>query len=297
MELEKLELWKFRPRRAVSVLAERPEHNEAAFVHTWALAQVLAWAILDQRPGKRPSKGANLGSDKPKKRKIRTGNAKQAGQITLAYLLDRHLRRGQPRSEEYVEKLRLMIVVFMECGGFASSFKGPGAEDLFDDVKDANRELGYVYRIVDFMCRYGQRPEGTENDPNFTIESAKSFVEFCAHEDEATYGLSKIGKIWEKYKNAAPYIFAVHTFSSFRPEKAKSVDEIIDWLERFTSKQKRLMRFLARAAYASDLLRGKARNVRKSDFKDIERVAPPIRPFTGTELDIISSIDRQAPIA
>ena len=101
MELEKLELEKFRPGEAVEVLAGPPEHHEAAFLHTWALARLLAWAILDQRPGKRPPKGARPNSDEPKKRKIRTANAKQAGQITLACLLDRHLSRGQKGSEEY----------------------------------------------------------------------------------------------------------------------------------------------------------------------------------------------------
>jgi hypothetical protein len=297
MELKELELEKFRPGRAVSILAERPGHNEAAFLHTWALAQVLAWAILDQRPGKRPLKGAQLGSDEPKRRKIRTANAKQAGQITLAYLLDRHLKRGQFGSEEYKEKLRLMLAVFMECGGFASCFKGWGTKSLLYDVKRANRELGYVYRIVDFMCRYNKRPEAAENDPNFTIESAKSFVELCAHEENATFGISKIAKIWEQYKNAAPYIFAVYRFFSLRLKKAKSIDEIVDWLERFVSNQRRLTRFLGHAAYASDVLAGKARNVRRSDFKNIERLAPPIRPFTEIELNIVSSINRQAPIA
>jgi hypothetical protein len=289
-----MELEKFRPGRAVRILADQPEHDEAAFVHTWALAQLLAWAILDQRPGKRPPKEPRRGSDEPKKRKIRTANAKQAGQITLAYMLDRHLRRGQPGSEEYKEKLRLMLAVFMECGGFASCFKGRGAKDLMYDVKRANRELGYVYRIVDFMCRYSKRSEAAKNDPHFTIESAKSFVEQYATEG---YGLSKISKIWERYKNAAPYIFAVYTFFSFRLEKAKSIDEIVDWLEKFASDRERLTRFLARAAYASDVLTGIARNVRQSDFENIERLAPPLRPFTETELVIINNIDRQAPIA
>jgi hypothetical protein len=296
MELEILELEKFRPGRAVSILAG-PERNKAAFLHTWALAQVLAWAISDQRPGKRPPKRAQPNSDNPKRRKIWTANAKQAGQITLACLLDRHLRYGHPGSEEYKEKLRLMLAVFMACGGFASCFKGRGAKDLFYDVKHASSELGYVYRIVDFMCRYSKRSGVAVNDPNFTIESAKKFVELCADKGDASYGPSKISKIWEKYKNAAPYIFAVFRFFSFRLKNAKSIDEIVDWLEKFASDQERLTRFLGRAACASDILAGKARNVRQSDFGNIERVAPPIRPFTATELVIISSIDRRAPIA
>ena len=299
MELKELELEKFRPRGTVEFLAGPPELNEAGFLHTWALARLLAWAILDQRPGKRPPKprGGQHGSDETKKRKIRTTKAKQAGRITLAWLLDRHLGRHQIGSKEYKETLRLMVNVLMDCGGSKSCVEGSGAKDLLYDVKQANRELGYVYRIVDFMCRYSERPEVVVNDPNFTIESAKSFVAMWAHEDKATYGESKIGKIWDQYKNAAPYIFAVYRFFSFRLNRTKSIDEIVDWLEKFASNQQRLSRFIGRAAYASDILAGKARNVRHSDFRNIERLAPPIRPFTATELDIISSIDRQAPIA
>jgi hypothetical protein len=289
-----MELEKFRPGRAVRILADQPKNNETAFLRTWALAQLLAWAILDQRPGKRPPKEARLGSDKPKKRKIRTANAKLAGQMRLACLLDRHLSRGQTGSEEYKEKLRLMLALFMECGGFASCFKGWGARDLLYDAKDANRQLGYVYRIVDSMCRYSKRSGATENDPNFTIESAKSFVERYATKG---YGPSKISKIWERYRNAAPYIFAVYRFFSFRLEKAKSIDEIVDWLEKFASDRERLARFLARAAFASDVLAGKARNVRQLDFENIERIAPPLRPFNDTELAIINNNDPNAPIA
>ena len=84
-----------------------------------------------------------------------------------------------------------MVNVLMDCGGFKSCVEGSGAKDLLYDVKQANRELGYVYRIVDFMCRYSKRPEVVVNDPNFTIESAKSFVAMWAHEDKGDYGKAK----------------------------------------------------------------------------------------------------------
>jgi hypothetical protein len=70
----------------------------------------------------------------------------------------------------------------------------------------------------------------------------------------------------------------------------------MDWLEKFTSDQERLTRLVGRAAYAADILAGKARNVRQRDFKGIDRITPPMRAFSGEELAIISSIDRQAPI-
>jgi hypothetical protein len=280
----------------VRVLA-KPQRNEAAFLHTWALARLLAWAIADQPRGKKRAKEARDPAGEPKRRrKIRTANAKLAGQVTLAYLLNRQVSRGQTGSEEFAKELRLMNKLFMKCGGFRSCFQSWGAKGLLYDVKDASGELGYVYRIVDFMCRYKKHSGAAENDPNFTIESAKSFVEKYPTKG---YGLSKISKIWERYRNAAPYIFAIYRFFRFfsiRFERA-STDEIICWLEKFVADRERLRRFLARAAYASDVLAGTARNVRRSDFKNVERVAPSIRPFTERELVVISKIDRQAPIA
>ena len=97
-----MDLEKFRPGRAVRILANQPKRDEAAFLRTWALAQLLAWAILDQRPGKRRPKEVRDRADELKRRrKIRTKDAKQAEQITLAYLLDRHVSRSRISSEEY----------------------------------------------------------------------------------------------------------------------------------------------------------------------------------------------------
>ena len=132
------------------------------------------------------------------------------------------------------------------------------------------------------------------DDENFSIESAKVFIE---NSEERGYGVSKISKIWEKYKSAAPYIFASYPFFRHGLQNAFTPEEIMDWLENFTSNQRHLDRFVGRAAYAADILAGKARNVRKSDFKDVERVTPPMVAFTSDEMDIIASINRHAPIA
>jgi hypothetical protein len=47
-----MDLRKFRPLWAVTLLTNELEGN-TAYLQPWALAQLLAWAILDQRPGKR----------------------------------------------------------------------------------------------------------------------------------------------------------------------------------------------------------------------------------------------------
>jgi hypothetical protein len=284
-----MELPKFRPRWAMEVLASQAEKDEI-FVQTWALAQLLAWSFLDQEPGKRRPKGIPA-----RKRLIHVGSAKQAGHITLAHLLDRrlkHLDDDDPKNTD--GKLDLMLGLFLKSGGFSACFKSWGENDIFYAVKEANRELEYVFRIVDYMCRY-QKYYGDEK--NFSIESAKYFVRKNEHEDEQTYKPSKISKIWEKYKNSSPYIFSVYRYCRLQIDQAKTMDQVIDWLEAFSHDQRRLLLLVGRAAYAADVLAGKGRNVRERDFKNIKRFAPHIRPFAADERSIIESIDPQAPLA
>jgi hypothetical protein len=275
-------LKRFRPREAVETLAESSRGEEAAFLKTWALARLLAWAILDQRPGKR----------RPKKSKptIRTANAKLVGHLTLASRLHQRLQRYGARAND--ETLRLMLALFTATGGFGAYVRGRGAKGLLSQAKKANRKLGYVYRIVAYLCRYKQH---IGNDRQFDIESAKYFVEKYDHEDN-TYKASKISKIWEEYKQAAPYIFAFYWFLSSQLPRAKSPNQVIDFLDKVASNQRRLTRLIGRAAYAADILKKRARNVRLRDFERIRRVTPALRPFGPAELEIIESIDRKAPI-
>jgi hypothetical protein len=172
--------------------------------------------------------------------------------------------------------------------------QGSAPKRLIADARQLKRELLYVYRIVDYLCRYDRH---IGDNANFNIESGKTFVQKMEPEDDETYGPSKISKIWETYKNAAPYIFAFYRFLSSGLQKAITPDNVIDWIDKFTSDQKRLTRLIGRAAYAADILVGKARNVRQRDFKNIDRIAPPMPPFTYDEMVIINSIDRHAPIA
>src|SRR5271166_5682990 len=124
MKEPEVQLNKFRPHWGVAILVERLD-QEHAFLQTWALAQLMAWAILDQKPGKRQPKGT------PPKRRIRTRSAKQAGHITLAHLLDRRFKRG---AEKDSSELELMLCLFLKCGGFAGCFKSWGEQDLFYDI-------------------------------------------------------------------------------------------------------------------------------------------------------------------
>src|SRR5260370_26521758 len=110
-----IDLTKFRPAWAVALLANDPEEEKRAFLQPWALAQLLAWAILDQRPGKRAAK-----------KSIRTVNAKQTGQVALAYLLDRHVKRVQAGSTIDYQTTLAMLGLYLRLGGFAASLQGRG---------------------------------------------------------------------------------------------------------------------------------------------------------------------------
>lgn len=278
---------KFRPNRAVRLLAQ----PKSPVIKTWALARLLAWTILDQRTGVRPKRPPDSpASGKPIRTKIRTTWARQAGHITLAYLLDRHLRLPNPAEDPVLAKE--LFPLFLHGGGFRACFQGWGIRELVYRIVEAKINLEYIYLIIEYMCRVEKYGYGRQ-----TIEGAKFFVEKYMHRDDSTYGVSKISKIWEQYKNAAPYIFATYPFMSRWIDNVENADQIIRLIETLASDQERLDRILGRAAYVAAILNRTVRKVRLKDFKEIEQAVPRLRPFSDEELKIISSFDPQAPIS
>jgi hypothetical protein len=267
---------RFKPRQSVTILSAKLKSDQA-FLKTWALARLLGWSFLDQRPRRAST--------------IRTLHAKQVGNITLAHLLDQCLRKRDVDTHKN-KTLRQQLGLFLECGGFSVGLRGPGARALLRRAKKSAEKLQYVYLITQFMCRYKKyMPDGDK----FQIESAKLFVE-QNFPKEKTYGASTISKIWEQYKPAAPYIFA--SYSMVRAlTRMKTAEEVVEGLRWVTSNQQRLTRIIGVAAYAADILSNQARNVPVSDFRNIDRVAPKLRQFHKEELDCIKSIDRKGAIA
>jgi hypothetical protein len=270
----------FRPRSAVKILNDGEVTEVTGFLKTWTLARLLAWMILDQPPRK----------TKRGTRRLRRANANHAGLVVLALLL--HLRYHANSKTD--ETLKQMFLLWLKCDGFSACFQRWGGKALLSRAQKANRELQCVFRIVDYMCRYACWRGEHKNDPNFTIQSAKYFVEKFYQEEGM--GESKISKIWEKYKQAAPYIFAADMFV-VHLVNISTIQELIDALQKIARDQACLTRFIGEAAYAADVLSRKARNIRRRDFRNITRVTPKIRPFSEDQLMVIDSIDRNAAIA
>ncbi len=281
----------FRPGRSVRFLVKnRPRHLK--FARSWMLVQLLAWAILDQQPGQRPTKSDGIDTSAVRRRPLQRRCARDAGNHALAFLLDRKLSGNIGKQDK---TLVAMLRLFMARGGFRAYLVAEKSGYLYQCAREAERELHYVYWIVDYLCRY-KKYIGDEG--KFDIETAKLFIRDSAPEGKVTYKKSTIEKIWLKYKDSAPYIFAFYPFlSRGLKRKATSPDQVMNFIEKLVSKGSRLERLLGRASYAADILNQTARHVRINDFKDIKRAEPPLRQFNNKELDSIGKIDRNAAIA
>jgi hypothetical protein len=113
------------------------------------------------------------------------------------------MKRGKLKSDK---TLGAMLIFFRLCGGLGLYIRIRGSKGLLDHAKHVNRHLGCVYRITAFLCRYKKH---FGEDDKFNIETAKIFVELDKREGDKTVTNSSISKIWEGYRLAAPYIFAL----------------------------------------------------------------------------------------
>jgi hypothetical protein len=243
---------------AVAVLTSTElESND--YLKTWMLARLLAWMILDQPRKRRRSK-------KTGRRRIRRANANQIGIVVLGAIIDLGFRNAGFAEATADKSMVRLFILFVICKGFAG-LQNRGGRAILSHMKQKDRELQCVLRIIDYMCRFAN--QHSERDSNFTIESAKKFVEKFYEEDQM--GPSRISKIWEKYKHASPYIFGASDLLE-RLEKISTIDDLLRALRQVTDTD--MKSIISRAAYAADLLGRKPRDIPKSHFKDVERAAP-----------------------
>jgi hypothetical protein len=271
-----MDLKKFRLRDAVSLLLEP---NQPVFLKTWVLARFLAWMCLDQR-GRRRNRITGRSSRTNRQRR----DAKLAGHLTLATLLDRRLRPGHFDKDD--ETLWAMLSLFLTTGSFGLFLESPrGSRRWLSWMRRSTAQLEYVYKIVEYLCRY-QR--ANRDARKFTIECAKLFIEVT----DKKLTKRTLGKYWETNKQAAPHIFAFYQFCVSAVEQAASIDQFVEALEQLAENQRRLEQLLGQAAHTADILvRVGARNVRVKDFEEVERVEPQLAAFNAEEMKIIDEID------
>jgi hypothetical protein len=275
---------KFRPKTAIEILRRNglePMLEPAA--KTIALSELIAWACLDQegRVKEKP--------EPPKKRFLRSKAAMRARHLTTAMLLDH-----QMKIKANNEVTQLLLSIIMQAGGLRVLIEGRSIKGLLKDLRRVDVTLRCVVEIVRYLvrCQYCQ-----SDMEHATIKYAQLFViqsQFGL--GLGPRGLSKVSKIWEDFKPAAPYLFAFFEERSFQPVNATNSDAVLNWLSAFTSRQNRVTRFLGRAASAMDVVKRTSRDQRTSDFGEIERVPLRARPFTVRERKIISKIDLNSPI-
>lgn len=273
-------LFKYRPRISIRILFKSEIEKEFMFIRFWALAALLAWATLDQRPGNR---------ERP--RRFRTKNAKNVSIIVLGIFLDRTYKE---RPQNFEKIMRALLTCFFSAGGFASAVCSRSPAALLSQYKKAKDDLVYVKDIAEYMCRYAAQFE--TSGANFSIESAKAFVLKFPPKDAKKYKKSKISKIWEKYKEAAPLIFAAYDDFLCPIFQIKSASDILSKIPDYQLNIKTVRYMLQRAAHCSQIL-SHVRNTRENDYRDVTlRPKQEFRAFDEQELATINAIDRNAPI-
>jgi hypothetical protein len=197
----------------------------------------------------------------------RANNAKLAGNAVLASLLYRH--------QDEQKSLRC-FVIFFKSDGFRLFLKGPRSpKNWLRELKDVKEDMMNVHSIMSYLCRYKKYG----SDPQkMSIEAAKQFV--IAKENKRS-GLSKLSKTWESHTQAAPYIFGFGRLFSDTIAQTQRIDDLVDRLEEIASNQNLIDILLGNAAYAIDVLKGHARQVRHQDFNEVSVVEPSLEGFNA----------------
>ncbi len=259
--------------------------EDHSFLKTLLLAQLLAWMILDQGSGNRETR-KSAGAE----RRSKLPNAASAGRYVLALLLDR--QQKLKRHDETNTLLNELVTARRLVRGLVWA---TGSRQQYNDARAAERELHYVYWIISYLCRCKQH--GLDAN-KFTIETAKQYIAQWGNEGKRTYGVSRIEKIWLKYRHAAPFIFGFYSFLRGLRHDVGSPKRLLESFEKLALNEQLLTQLIGRAAYAADVLQQVVPDdLEMSDFTDIPRVPPPLRSFGVKERMVIESIDRKAAIA
>lgn len=154
----------------------------------------------------------------------------------------------------------------------------------------------FVFHVMDFLIRASL--SGREDVCKVKI--ARFFAEKIEPMGEQL-SASKIEKAWNRYRAAAPYIYAFYPRLYCQQgdfAKAKKISEQ-DWISRIAQLDTKstLEECLGHAAFAADVLaKTGTRDVRTRDFQAVPRQEPLLRDFNADEQTIINSYNDKAAI-
>jgi hypothetical protein len=268
---------KVRPRKFVENLLQRSYGPYGHSLKIASFAGLMAHAILDQDRRDSRSKTQRDSAKRVKK----SPDANTAQRIVLANIFDHFQRRG------LLTQFRLLRLI-KRYGGLTEIGNGPQSGELIARVKKHQLDIEHVNLIVRYLVQSKVYPEYNLRP---TIEDAKAFVWLS----RGQYGVSKIGQVWEKYKLVAPYLYALSLEKTSNDiAKVQRQTDLINWIARFVSNPRRVVRFLGHASFVMDRLSEFARDQRGADLKGVYRWEPTTPRLSPDELVIYSSIDRQA---
>jgi len=291
---------KFGPANAMR-MALLKESPELPFIAGWALARLLAWALFDQYESKRIPKEQR--ENRAAYRQFRPRYAYKAGQLYLWYHLD-YFSRTYETSPHFrrlnADQAVFALEMYFETAHVKKevSHRGRTLSSLHND-KSTRRDLTFVYHIMDFLVRATL----SEREEVCKVKIARFFVEKLKPMEEQL-GASKILKVWDRYRAAAPYIYAFYpklygTYSSegaFAEAKKITEEDWFSCIAQLATKST-LEECLGHAAFAADVLeKTGTRDVRIKDFEQVPRVRPLLRDFDADELLIIESYDDTGPL-
>ncbi len=291
---------KFGPASAIRV-ALLKESAEFPFLAGWALARLLAWALFDQHESQRVPEEER--EDRAACRPFRPRYAYKAGQLYLWYYLDYFYRTYE--TSPYFRRMTTDEAVVALAWYFETAHvkkeithRGKTLSSLHND-KSTRRDLLFVYHVMDFLVR--ATLSGRED--LCKVERARHFAEKSEPMDEHL-SASGVEKAWNRYRDAAPYIYAFYPKLYFVDSQAGSFAETKkiseeDWISRIAllAERSTLEECLGHAAFAADVLvKTTTRVVRDNDFETVARKEPVWRDFDAAELFLINTFTKTAPI-
>jgi hypothetical protein len=256
----------FKVKTAVTAITNAVEVDDR-LLH---LQQLLAWAFLDQKTGRRAG------------RTNRTTNARRIARLQLGEKVHPILRRLAKEDQTLSTEQQRLLERFFDLGGISKLVKDPSYRSLFKSFKENEKYTCLVFYIVDYLCRaaVAKRPKSQR-----TIAFAQNFV--------TAKGMSKatISQSWERYAPAAALIYA--TYLTWPHLKNCDLMEAEKQIFLLASDPQRLATFLGYAAHAAQALSAtSATKVFTKSFLVVPTVQPALGPFSSNELRQIADVDR-----